>query len=143
DTDELRRSTAGVVAALAGEAPPPPALAVDPADPVAIVFTSGTTGAPKGAWYTHASLLAVAEIEARRYPEGVPRLQKHLVPGLSFAHVGTMTRIAVQIANTGVSLIHDTFDPAAVLAAIEPERLTHLCRIPTPTFALTDHPDPP
>jgi len=143
DAGELRRSTAGVVAALAGEAALPPPVGVDPADPVAIVFTSGTTGAPKGAWYTHASLLAVADIEARRHPEGVPRFEKHLAPGLSFAHVGTMTRIAVQIANLGVSLIHDTFDPAAVLAAIERERLTHLGGIPTQLVALLDHPDRP
>ncbi|TMB01709.1 MAG: acyl--CoA ligase [Deltaproteobacteria bacterium] len=143
DAGELRRSTAGVVAALTGEAAPPPPVAIDPADPVAIVFTSGTTGAPKGAWYTHASLLAVADIEARRHPEGVPRFEKHLAPGLSFAHVGTMTRIAVQIANLGVSLIHDTFDPAAVLAAIERERLTHLGGIPTQLVALLDHPDRP
>ena len=143
DADELRQSTAGVVAALAGEAAPPPTVAVDPADPVAIVFTSGTTGAPKGAWYTHASLLAVADIEARRHPGGVPHQQRHLAPGLSFAHVGTMTRIAVQIANLGVSLIHDTFDPAAVLAAIERERLTHLGGIPTQLVALLDHPDRP
>src|SRR5207249_1159330 len=85
-------------------------------------------------------LLAVADIEARRHPGGVPHQQRHLAPGLSFAHVGTMTRIAVQIANLGVSLIHDTFDPAAVLAAIERERLTHLGGIPTQLVALLDHP---
>src|SRR5207244_12140361 len=78
-----------------------------------------------------------------RNPGGVPHQQRHLAPGLSFAHVGTMTRIAVQIANTGVSLIHDTFDPAAVLAAIERERLTHLGGIPTQLVALLDHPDRP
>src|SRR5205807_1133566 len=122
-------------------APTAAAAAVDPDDPAAIVFTSGTTGSPKGACYTHASLLAVADIEARRHPEGLPRFQKHLAPGLSFAHVGTMTRIAVQIANLGSSLIYDTFDVRAILAAIERERLTHLGGIPTQLIALLDHPD--
>ena len=139
DAADLQRSTAGVVDSLG--APTATAAAVDPDDPAAIVFTSGTTGAPKGACYTHASLLAVADIEARRHPDGLPRFQKHLAPGLSFAHVGTMTRIAVQIANLGSSLIHDTFDVRAILAAIERERLTHLGGIPTQLIALLDHPD--
>src|SRR5439155_1515962 len=81
--------------------------AVAPADPVAIVFTSGTTGVPKGACFTHRNLLAVAEIEARRYPPGAPPAAKHLAAGLSFAHVGTMARIAIQLSHRAATLIHD------------------------------------
>lgn len=113
-----------------------------PDDPVAIVFTSGTTGIPKGAWYTHRNLLALAEIDSRRYASGSPP-SKHLAAGLSFAHVGTMTRIATQIGHLGSSLIHDTFDPAAVLELIERERLQHLGGIPTQIIMLLDHPDRP
>jgi acyl-CoA synthetase (AMP-forming)/AMP-acid ligase II len=83
----------------------------------------------------------VAEIDARRHPGGVPRFQKHLAAGLSFAHVGTMTRIAVQIAHLAASLVHDAFDPAAVLETIERERLSHLGCIPTQLVMLLDHPD--
>ena len=139
--ERLRASTVASVAELAGTASGPPPAAVVPDEPVAIVFTSGTTGAPKGAWYAHRNLLAVAEIEARRRPRGTPLFVKHLAAGLSFAHVGTMARIAIQIAHLGSSLIHDTFDPAAVLEVIERERLPHLGGIPTQIIMLLDHPD--
>jgi acyl-CoA synthetase (AMP-forming)/AMP-acid ligase II len=141
--DELRNDTREVVQRIAGSAAPAAAGAVSPEAPAAIVFTSGTTGAPKGAWYAHRSLLALAEIEARRQPGGSGRAPLHLAAGLSFAHVGTMARIAVQLGNRSATLIHDAFDPATVLETIERERLTHIGAIPTQAIMLLDHPDRP
>ena len=141
--DALRAGTARIVETLAAGAAPAPAVAVAADDPAAIIFTSGTTGPPKGAWYAHASLLALAAIEAHRHPAGAPKRATHLAAGLSFAHVGTMARIAVQIGNLGRSIVHDAFDPAAVLATIERERLAHLGAIPTQIIMLLDHHDRP
>jgi len=141
--ERLRESTAAVVADLAPGGGPPPAVEVGPDDPAAIVWTSGTTGVPKGAWYAHRSLLAVAEIESRRHANGAPPFMKHLSAGISFAHVGLMARIAIQIGNLGSSLIHDTFEPAVVLETIERERLPHLGGFPTQVIMLLDHPDFP
>jgi acyl-CoA synthetase (AMP-forming)/AMP-acid ligase II len=141
--DHLRSSTTAVVAELAQDTGDPAPAVVMPDDPVAIVFTSGTTGVPKGAWYAHRNLLALAEIDTRRYVGGTPPFQKHLAAGLSFAHLGTMARIALQIGHLGASLIHDAFDPAAVLEVIERERLAHLGGFPTQIIMLLDHPDRP
>ena len=52
-----------------------------------------------------------------------------------------MARIAIQIAHRGTSIVHDTFDPAAVLEVIERERLEDLGGIPTQVIMLLDHPD--
>ena len=138
--DDLRRSSAAVVESFAAAAPPAEAM-VAPDSPVAIVFTSGTTGVPKGAWYTHRNLLALADIDTRRYASGTPPFQKHFMAGLSFAHIGMMARIGLQLGHLGTSIIHDTFDPATVLATIEAERLPHLGGIPTQIIMLLDHPD--
>jgi acyl-CoA synthetase (AMP-forming)/AMP-acid ligase II len=136
--DAVRGGTAAIVDGLAGDAPPP---CTAPDDPVAIVFTSGTTGVPKGAWYAHRSLMAVADIEARRQPAGTPPVRTHLAAGLSFAHVGTMARIAIQLRNHTTSLLQDAFDPALVLETIERHRLAHLGAFPTQMVMLLDHPD--
>jgi len=139
----LRSGTAQVVADLAYAATSPPAVQVAPDDAAAIVFTSGTTGVPKGAWFTHRNIMAVAEIDTRRYGAEPPPFAKHLAAGLSFAHVGTMVRIALQIGHLGSTLIHDAFDPGAVLEVIERERLEHLGGIPTQIIMLLDHAERP
>ena len=141
--EQLRTGTRAAVSALSAAAPPALPASVAPDDAAIIVFTSGTTGIPKGAWYTHRNILALADIDTRRYADGVIPFQKHLAAGISFAHIGTMARIGLQIGHLGTSLIHDAFDPAAVLEVIERERLAHLGGFPTQIIMLLDHPDRP
>jgi len=83
--------------------PPParPALASD--DPVAVVWTSGTTGQPKGAVFDHANLAAVARGTDVLSEPGDRRLSP-----LPFAHVGYMTRAWDEIANAVTTVITPT-----------------------------------
>ncbi len=78
-----------------------PVLAPD--DPVAVVWTSGTTGQPKGAVFDHANLAAVARGTDVLSEPGDRRLSP-----LPFAHVGYMTRAWDEIANAVTTVITPT-----------------------------------
>jgi acyl-CoA synthetase (AMP-forming)/AMP-acid ligase II len=72
-------------------------------DPVAVVWTSGTTGQPKGAVFDHANLAAVARGTDVLSQPGDRRLSP--VP---FAHVGYMTRAWDEIGNAVTTVITPT-----------------------------------
>jgi acyl-CoA synthetase (AMP-forming)/AMP-acid ligase II len=72
-------------------------------DPVAVVWTSGTTGKPKGALFDHANLAAVARGTDALSQPGDRRLSP-----LPFAHVGYMTRAWDEIANAVTTVITPT-----------------------------------
>ena len=72
-------------------------------DPVAVVWTSGTTGRPKGAVFDHANLAAVARgTDVLSHPG-----DRRLSP-LPFAHVGYMTRAWDEIGNAVTTVITPT-----------------------------------
>ena len=72
-------------------------------DPVAVVWTSGTTGRPKGAIFDHANLAAVARgTDVLSHPG-----DRRLSP-LPFAHVGYMTRAWDEIGNAVTTIITPT-----------------------------------
>ena len=74
--------------------PAPPLPALDPSDPVAVVWTGGSTGTPKGALFDHRNLEAVAAgTDVLSSPK-----DRRLSP-LPFAHVGYMTRPWDEISN--------------------------------------------
>jgi acyl-CoA synthetase (AMP-forming)/AMP-acid ligase II len=75
-----------------------PDLSAD--DPVAVVWTSGTTGLPKGALFDHANLAAVARGTDVLSQPGDRRLSP-----LPFAHVGSMTRAWDEIAHVVTTVI--------------------------------------
>ncbi len=90
----------------------PPARALDAHDPVAIVWTSGSTGVPKGAVFDHANLRAVAAgTDVLSHPG-----DRRLSP-LPFPHVGYMTRAWDEIAHGVTTVI--TPQPWTAASAIE------------------------
>jgi acyl-CoA synthetase (AMP-forming)/AMP-acid ligase II len=72
-------------------------------DPVAVVWTSGTTGLPKGALFDHANLAAVARGTDVLSQAGDRRLSP-----LPFAHVAYMTRAWDEIAHGVTTVITPT-----------------------------------
>ena len=86
-----------------GEEKPAARPALTASDPVAVVWTSGTTGRPKGAVFDHANLAAVARgTDVLSHPG-----DRRLSP-LPFAHVGYMTRAWDEIGNAVTTIITPT-----------------------------------
>jgi acyl-CoA synthetase (AMP-forming)/AMP-acid ligase II len=66
-------------------------LTPDPGRPVAVVFTSGTTGRPKGAVFGEAQLAAIAQIDTGGAWADGPG--PAMLASTQFAHVGFMTKL--------------------------------------------------
>ncbi len=117
--------------------PPPPWPALDRSDPVAVVWTSGTTGLPKGAVFDHASLAAVADGTDVLSEPGDRRLSP-----LPFAHVGSMTRPWDEIANGVTTVITPTpWRAADAIRIMAEERITVAQGVPTQWALVLAHPD--
>jgi acyl-CoA synthetase (AMP-forming)/AMP-acid ligase II len=109
--------------------PEPPDAEAAPSDPVAIVYTSGTTGLPKGATFTLSALDAVRRIESALEPslERTSGLQ-----ATPMTHMGYMTKIASHIQRRAKTvLMEDRWTARAALELIERERITHIGGVPT------------
>lgn len=105
----------------------PPALPDDPDRPVAIIFTSGTTGAPKGALYTNRQLAFITQTDVGDTWGGGTRS----FTGTSFAHLGFMTKLAGNLRRGGTSFIMKRWRADAALRLVERERMTTVAGVPT------------
>ncbi|HEY5025692.1 MAG TPA: AMP-binding protein [Acidimicrobiales bacterium] len=117
--------------------PAAPACVLDAHDPLAIVWTSGSTGVPKGAVFDHANLEAVAAgTDVLSHPG-----DRRLSP-LPFPHVGYMTRAWDEIAHGVTTVI--TPQPWTAASAIElltSERITVGQGVPTQWALMLAHAD--
>jgi acyl-CoA synthetase (AMP-forming)/AMP-acid ligase II len=111
--------------AVAGAAPAP--LPDDPERPVAIVFTSGTTGRPKGAVFAGRQLAAIRSIDVGdEWGRGGASLT-----GTSLAHLGFMTKFAGGLQAGGTSYLMSRWRPSDALRLTAEHRLTTLTGVPT------------
>lgn len=119
-----------------------PAAAIS-ADPIEIVFTSGTTAEPRGVVLTHGNLLAnLAPIEKeiekyRRYERIVHPLR--FLDLLPLSHVfGQLLGIFLPQILGGTSVFLDTLNPSEVTRAIREERVSLLVTVPRLIESLRD-----
>ena len=110
-----------------------------PEDPINIQFTSGTTGAPKGATLSHRNILNNGRFSGRvlRYTEH----DRVCVP-VPFYHCFGMVVGTLACAAAGACMVvpSEWFDPGAVLEAVEAERCTSLYGVPTMFIAELEEP---
>lgn len=108
-------------------------------DAINIQFTSGTTGAPKGATLTHRNILNNGFFvgEAMRLTE-----QDRLCIPVPLYHCFGMVLGNLACVTHGATMVFpgEGFDAASVLETVQAERCTALHGVPTMFIALLDHP---
>jgi fatty-acyl-CoA synthase len=116
------------------------AAGLDPDDPINIQFTSGTTGAPKGATLTHFNIVNNGYFVGRGINLGPA--DRLCIP-VPLYHCFGMVMGVLGCVTNGATMVFpaEAFEAAAVLAAVDAERCTALYGVPTMFIAELDHPD--
>lgn len=141
--DDLPR----LVAQHPGEPLAPTAVAEDA--PAVVLYTSGTSGRPKGAVHSHRNLTSV--IEYHRMNDALaaafgdptdPRDRRYLVTSPLF-HIASLHNLAIPRLGTGSTAVvyEGSFDIDRLLRLIEQERVTNWGAVPTMAHRLLQHGD--
>jgi fatty-acyl-CoA synthase len=113
---------------------------LDTDDAINIQFTSGTTGAPKGATLTHANIINNGRfvVDAQNFTH-----EDRLCIPVPFYHCFGMVMGVLGCASTGATMVipGEGFDPETTLRALSDERCTSLYGVPTMFVAALQHPD--
>jgi acyl-CoA synthetase (AMP-forming)/AMP-acid ligase II len=120
---------------VAGERPPD--LPEDPDRDVAIIFTSGTTGIPKGARYGNRQLTAITTNDVSDTWGGGGRSYT----GVSFSTLGFMTKLPSNLRRGGLSLITNKWRASEALRLSAEFKLTVVGGVPTQVALMLRDPD--
>ncbi len=109
-------------------------------DAVNIQFTSGTTGAPKGATLTHHNILNNGYFVGRAI--GLGPGDRICIP-VPLYHCFGMVMGNLAAITHGATMVYpaESFDPTETLATVAAERCTALYGVPTMFIAMLGHPD--
>ena len=124
--------------AVAAKFEPAPLIgpAVQGEDLASLAYTGGTTGKPKGVMNTYRASAAMTQMMMAewQWPDEV----RHLIC-TPLSHAGASMFVPVQLRG-GSMFVLPTFEPGAVLDAIERHRITTTMLVPSMIYALLDHP---
>ncbi|CAG4927705.1 class I adenylate-forming enzyme family protein [Acidithrix sp. C25] len=123
---------------------------MDPDDDATILYTSGTTGFPKGALSTHRAIMnavyangARAQMSTLRYPPKQPsQWPTSFILAVPLFHVTGCVSVLLSslITNSKLVLMH-RWDPDVALAIIEEEHITHFIGVPTMSWDMLESPN--
>jgi fatty-acyl-CoA synthase len=106
---------------------------VDPGDAAMLVYTSGTTGRPKGAMLPHRGLVKCSEVQAKIWTADPLRILNNF----PINHVGCVGDICCYVLVSGGTIVFmEQFEPAEIPGTIQRERITVYGQIPA-MFSMT------
>jgi long-chain acyl-CoA synthetase len=117
-----------------------PDVRIEEDDPFVIFYTSGTTGVPRGAVYTH--LRKMEEARTKVLTAGLQPGNKHVMI-LPLFHIGGWSHFWAffYVGACNVIMPQRSFDPAATLKTIENEQATDVHIVPTQLVGMLALPD--
>jgi len=138
---ELVEVEPAALAAMLAELEPSPGVADTAEDDIAVLlYTSGTTGKPKGAELTHLNLARNAEISSRTTCEvGAGDVVLGALP--LFHSFGQTVGMNASLRVGACLTLVPKFDPGDALATMQRDRVTHFYGVPTMFGALLHHPE--
>ena len=113
------------------------APSLDDGSPLMTLYTSGTTGAPKGAVITNANLMAQLDMIDAAFP----RLDdERFLCVLPLFHVFALNAILMPSVRRGSTVVlHTRFDAAATAKSLAEDGVTTFHGVPTMFFCLLEH----
>ena len=114
--------------AIAAQSDAPPERDIDPAAPVGMTFTGGTTGRPKGAVVSHTARFVSAASTAREHQVTAQDVVGVVTP--MFHAVGLMIWYQASILTGCTSVIFRKWDPAEFIAATERHAISSVFLVP-------------
>ncbi len=130
------RSLGELTAQASGEQPPDAGLTGD--DPFNVIYSSGTTGEPKGIVHTHAIREAYGTGFASSFR--IHRDSVVLHAG-SLVFNGSFVTLMPALYQGCTYVLMTAFEPRAMLDALAAERVTHVMTVPSQLVALLQHDD--
>lgn len=111
--------------------------AVDPEDIAVIVYTSGTTGTPKGAMLSHRAIVAAASINNAWMGDGLAST----ICAAPINHVGALNNVCMNVfVHGGRIVFHHRVDLDAITDLTQSEHPTYLVASPTAFAMMAAHP---
>ncbi len=114
-------------------------VATAPDDTAVILYTSGTTGQPKGAELTHSNMIMNARLADNMFPHEAHEVLLIVLP--LFHSFGQTVQMNSGFYMRATLVLLARFDPDAALSAMEKENVTLFSGVPTMYWALLNHPD--
>jgi long-chain acyl-CoA synthetase len=123
---------------IGGQPPVFETVQTKPDDTAIILYTSGTTGQPKGAELTHLNMIVNGMVSAELCASSHDETGRHATAiTLPLFHATAQTAQMLAFLHLGGTLVLlPRFDPAALLTTMTSERITHWIGVPTMYWTL-------